>query len=155
MRKLTVSCLFQDHLREVNLNSSHWFSFLRLKSFHYAWLLCMYVSNLRKDYIKKYTLNSFVSTNYKICLVVWFSGLPIFVGLSIAEISFFSRQLHYFQKKKKKEYLTRTRKLLEAKLQRDKYLGCPLHKILGIILKVDERRTSANGAENKKTHDEA
>ena len=39
--------------------------------------------------------------------------------------------------------------------QRDKYLGCPSRKILGTILKVDQRRTSTNGPGNKKTHDDA
>ena len=34
----------------------------------------------------------------------------------------------------------------------DKHLSCPLRKILGTIFKVDERRTSTNGVENKKTH---
>ena len=32
--------------------------------------------------------------------------------------------------------------------QRNKYLGCPSRKILGTILKVDERRTLTNGREN-------
>ena len=32
---------------------------------------------------------------------------------------------------------------------------CPPRKILGNIIKVDQRRTSINGSENKKTHDNA
>ena len=35
----------------------------------------------------------------------------------------------------------------------DEYLGCPPSKILGTIIKVDQRRTSTNGADNKKTND--
>ena len=62
------------------------------------------------------------------------------------------------KEKIKKEYLKRTRKLLEIKLynrnhnQKDKHLGCCSCKILGIILKVGERRTKTNGPENKKIH---
>ena len=40
------------------------------------------------------------------------------------------------------------------KSQRDKYQGCLPHKILGTILKVDERRTPTNRPENKKTIDD-
>ena len=43
---------------------------------------------------------------------------------------------------------------LQKSSQRDKYLCCPPHKLLGTILKVDEGRTSTNGLENKKTHDD-
>ena len=39
--------------------------------------------------------------------------------------------------------------------QRDKQLGCLLRKILGIISKMDERRTPVDGSENKKTHNDA
>ena len=35
----------------------------------------------------------------------------------------------------------------------DKYLGHPPRKLLGTILKVDERRTSTNGPDNKKTQE--
>ena len=65
------------------------------------------------------------------------------------------------KEKNKKEYLRRTRKLLENKLygkkshQRDKHLSCPPRKIRGTILKLDEGRTSTNWPENKKTHDDA
>ena len=37
----------------------------------------------------------------------------------------------------------------------DKYLGCPSREIIGIILKVNEKRTLTNRPENKKTHDDA
>ena len=33
-------------------------------------------------------------------------------------------------------------------------MDCLTGKIAGTILKVDERRTSTNGQENKKTHDD-
>ena len=39
--------------------------------------------------------------------------------------------------------------------QRDKHLGCPPRKRVGTILKVDEKRTSINGQESKKTHEDA
>ena len=44
---------------------------------------------------------------------------------------------------------------LQKSHQSDKYLGCPSHKILGAILKVNQRRTSTNEPENKKTLDNA
>ena len=40
--------------------------------------------------------------------------------------------------------------ILQKSHQRDKHLGCPPSKILWTIPKVDERRTSTNGAEKKK-----
>ena len=61
----------------------------------------------------------------------------------------------------KKEYLRKTRKLLETKLYSRKPIkrinnpGCPLRKILGTILKMDQRRPQTNGLENKKTNDHA
>ena len=39
--------------------------------------------------------------------------------------------------------------------QRDKYLGCPLYKILGTALKMDEGRISTNEPGDKKTNDDA
>ena len=35
-----------------------------------------------------------------------------------------------------------------------KYLGCPPPNLLGIVLEVDEGRTSTNGPENKRNHDD-
>ena len=55
------------------------------------------------------------------------------------------------KEKIKKEYLRKTGKVLETKLY-SRNLPC---KILGTILEVDERRTSTNGPENKKTDDDA
>ena len=34
-------------------------------------------------------------------------------------------------------------------------MGCLFRKILGTILRLDKRRTSTNGSENKKIHDDA
>ena len=46
------------------------------------------------------------------------------------------------ERKIKIDYLRRTRKLRETKLhRRDKYVGCPPHKIFGTNLKVGERKT--------------
>ena len=39
--------------------------------------------------------------------------------------------------------------------QRDKYRNCPPRKILWTIRKVDQRKTSTNGPDNKKTYDGA
>ena len=50
---------------------------------------------------------------------------------------------------------TRNQIISQKSHQRDKCLGCPPSKILGIILKVDEGRTSTNEPENKKTNDAA
>ena len=36
----------------------------------------------------------------------------------------------------------------------DKFIGCPAPKVLWTILLKDERRTSTNGAENKKTYND-
>ena len=54
------------------------------------------------------------------------------------------------KEKIKKEYLRRIRKLLETTNLIKKAL--PSRKIPGTILKVDEKRTSRNGPENKKMH---
>ena len=60
-----------------------------------------------------------------------------------------------------KEYLRRTRKLPETKLnsrkfiKRDKYQGCPTYIMLGTILKMEEGKTSTNELENKKIHEAA
>ena len=43
--------------------------------------------------------------------------------------------------------------ILQELYKRDKYLGCPTHKILRTILGVDQRRLQTNGSENKKTND--
>ena len=50
---------------------------------------------------------------------------------------------------------TRNQTISQKSHQKDKHLCCLLSKILGTILKVDERRTSTNGPKNKKTHDDA
>ena len=42
-----------------------------------------------------------------------------------------------------------------GKTERDKHLGCHLYKILKTTSKAEEGRTSINGPENKKTHDDA
>ena len=48
----------------------------------------------------------------------------------------------YMKEKIEKEYLKRTRKLLETKpCQRDKYLRCPPRKMLGTILEMDQKKT--------------
>ena len=67
------------------------------------------------------------------------------------------------KKKKKKikrvsqenEKTTRNETTWQKSHQRDKYLGCLPRKMLGIILKVDERRTSTNWPQKKKTHNDA
>ena len=52
------------------------------------------------------------------------------------------------------EEITRNLTTKQKSHQRDEYLGCPSRKILKTIIKVDQRRTSTNGPENKKTHDD-
>ena len=42
----------------------------------------------------------------------------------------------------------------ETTLQKSHQKSCPSGKMLGTILKGDERRTSTNRPENKKTHDD-
>ena len=54
-------------------------------------------------------------------------------------------QTYWNEKKNKKEYHRRTRKLLESKVNSRNFI-----KRINTILKVDERRTSATGPENKK-----
>ena len=63
------------------------------------------------------------------------------------------------ERKIRKGYLRRTRKLLKTQLpqkshQRNKYLGCPSCKILGTILKMNEELTQTNGPEDKKDYDD-
>ena len=64
------------------------------------------------------------------------------------------------KEKRKKEYLWRTRKLLETKLYSRNLIkgintwAVPPRKILGANLKVDKKRISTNGPENKKTYDD-
>ena len=50
---------------------------------------------------------------------------------------------------------TRNQTTMLSSHQSDKYLSCAPHKILGTIFKMNERRTSINGQENKKPHDNA
>ena len=63
------------------------------------------------------------------------------------------------QQKKKRilkanEKTTRNQKTEPKSYPRDKHLSCPHRMILGTVFKVDERRTSTNRPENKKTHDD-
>ena len=61
------------------------------------------------------------------------------------------------KEKSKKEYLWRTRKLLETKLYRRNLIKGvnPWTVYLGTILEVDKGRTSTNGPENKKIYSNA
>ena len=55
-----------------------------------------------------------------------------------------------------KEKTARKQTTLQKSHQTDKYMGCPHpRKILGTILKVDERRTTTNGSEIKKINDDS
>ncbi len=56
------------------------------------------------------------------------------------------------KKFKENEKHIRNKSTLQKSHQRDKHLVCPPCKILGTILKLDNRRTSANEPENKKTY---
>ena len=47
---------------------------------------------------------------------------------------------------KENEKITRNQTTFQKSHKRDKYLSCPPSKILGNILKLDERRTLINGA---------
>ena len=51
---------------------------------------------------------------------------------------------------KENEKTTRNQTIKQKSCQKDKYQDCTPHNILGTILKVDERKTSTNGPENKK-----
>ena len=53
------------------------------------------------------------------------------------------------------EETTRNQIISQKCNERDKHLKCPSRKILGIILNVNEGRTSTNDPENNKTHDDA
>ena len=55
----------------------------------------------------------------------------------------------------KNEKTTQNQTIQQKSHQRDKYLDCLYRKIFGTILKVDQRRTSTNGQENKKTNGDA
>ena len=53
------------------------------------------------------------------------------------------------------EKTTRNQTIEKKVHQRDKHQPCPPRKILGIIFNAEKGRTSTNGSENKKTHDNA
>ena len=52
------------------------------------------------------------------------------------------------------EKTSRKQTLQQESYQKNKHLGFPPCKILGTILQINKRRTSINGPEKKKTHNE-
>ena len=50
---------------------------------------------------------------------------------------------------------SRNQTTLQKSYQRDKYTGCPPRKIVGTILKVDQKGSLINGPKNKETYDNA
>ena len=55
----------------------------------------------------------------------------------------------------KKEYRRRAKKVLKTKLYGRNLMGFPSDKRVGTILKMGLGRTSTNGQDNKKTHEDA